>query len=179
LKPIETSLKGCYLINSTIHQDKRGSFVKTFHEDTFYDEGLETHFAEEYFSVSTQGVLRGMHFQIPPHDHSKLVYCVYGKVFDAVVDLRVSSSTYGKYDTTELDSETINVLYIPAGLAHGFYTISERAIMIYKVATMYSPEYDTGILWNSLEIPWPNENPIISDRDSQFIEFDQFKSPFN
>ena len=120
-----------------------------------------------------------MHFQIPPHDHSKLVYCVHGKVFDAVVDLRVSSSTYGKYDTTELDSETINVLYIPAGLAHGFYTISERAIMIYKVGTMYSSEYDTGILWNSLGIPWPDENPIISDRDNQFIEFDQFKSPFN
>jgi len=120
-----------------------------------------------------------MHFQIPPYDHSKIVYCVYGKVFDAVVDLRASSKTYGKYLTFELDSDEARMLYIPPGLAHGFYTISESSSMAYKVTALHSSKHDTGILWNSLGIPWPNENPIISERDGKLIKFKNFNSPFN
>ena len=99
-------------------------------------------------------------------------------MFDAVVDLRKNSETYGKYETFELDAKKGIVLYMPPGMAHGFYVLSERAIMVYKASTVYSPEHDTGILWNSIGILWPDDNPIISERDSQFIEFRQLKSPF-
>lgn len=171
-------IPGCYEIKPEIIDDDRGQFVKIFHKDFYVQNHLENNYSEEYYSISNRGVLRGLHFQIPPHEHVKLVYCVEGCVFDAVVDLRKNSTTYGKYETFELSSKKANMLYIPPGLAHGFYVLSERAIMVYKISTVYSPKHDTGILWNSANIPWPDKNPVISKRDSQFIEFDQFQSPF-
>lgn len=107
-----------------------------------------------------------------------MVYCVYGKVFDVVVDLRVGSPTFGEFETFELSAEKANMIYIPRGLAHGFYVLSEHAIMMYKVSTVYSPEHDTGILWNSVGIPLRDENPFISKRDSEFLPLKDFKSPF-
>jgi len=176
---LPTSIEGCSVIHTKMIIDRRGSFVKTFHKNVFSGLGLETSFSEEFYSVSKRGVLRGLHFQVPPQECVKLVYCVEGCVFDAVVDLRKNSRTYGKYEVFELDAEKANMLYIPPGLAHGFYVLSEQAIMVYKVSTVYSPEHDTGILWNSVGIPWPDNTPIISERDNRFIEFKQFKSPFN
>ena len=175
---IPTSLESCFSIHPKILEDGRGRFVKTFHKEIFLELGLQTFFPEEYYSVSSKGVLRGLHFQLPPQECAKLVYCVQGCVFDAVLDLRRSLPTFGEYYTLELDADKANMLYIPPGLAHGFYVLSERATMVYKVSTVYSPKHDTGILWNSVEIPWPDKNPIISARDSKFIEFDQFQSPF-
>ena len=174
----QTEILGCFEIIPKVLKDERGTFVKTFHQDIFKANGLETHFAEEYYSFSHKRVLRGLHFQLPPMDHVKLVYCIFGKVLDAVVDLRVGSPTYGKFEIFELSSEKANMIYIPKGLAHGFYVESENAIMMYKVTTVYSPEHDTGILWNSVDIPWPDEKPIISQRDSQFQTFADFQSPF-
>jgi len=174
----QTKIPGCFEIIPKILKDERGRFVKTFHEGAFKANRLETHFAEEYYSFSHKRVLRGLHFQLPPMDHVKLVYCVSGKVLDAVVDLRVGSPTYGNFETFEVSAERANIVYIPKGLAHGFYVQSENAIMMYKVTTVYSPEHDTGILWNSVDIPWPDEKPIISQRDSQLIRFADFKSPF-
>lgn len=174
-----TGIPGCFEVRPKIFKDERGLFVKTFHHELFVANGLETRFAEEYYSFSRQGVLRGMHFQLPPHDHIKLVYCVSGEVVDVVVDLRVGSPTYGKYETIVLSAQNANMLYIPAGLAHGFYVTSESATMMYKVTTVYSPEHDAGILWNSLDIPWPAAHPIVSDRDSGFAPFSDFKSPFS
>jgi len=174
----QTEIPGCFEIFPKVFRDERGVFVKTFHEDVLRERGLETRFAEEYYSFSHKRVLRGLHFQLPPKDHVKLVYCVSGKVLDAVVDLRVGSPTYGEFETFELSSEKANMIYIPKGLAHGFYVLSESAIMMYKVTTVYSPEHDTGILWNSVGIPWPDLNPIISKRDSEFKSFRDFKSPF-
>ena len=174
----QTKISECVELWPKVIRDKRGLFVKTFHDDVFKKNGLETHFVEEYYSFSHKRVLRGLHFQLPPMDHVKLVYCVFGKVLDVVVDLRVGSPTYGDFETIELSAENANMVYIPKGLAHGFYVISESAIMMYKVTTVYSPEYDTGILWNSANIPWPDESPIISKRDSEFIAFKNFKSQF-
>ncbi len=175
---VETQIPGCYEIFPLMRKDERGHFVKTFHQDTFIHYGLETQYAEEYYSYSQQNVLRGLHFQLPPQDHTKLVYCVSGEVMDAVVDLRIGSPTYGKFETFNVNAEKANIIYIPAGLAHGFYVISKSAILMYKVTTIYSPKYDSGIRWNSVGIPWPEKAPLLSKRDRDFDLFDNFKSPF-
>jgi dTDP-4-dehydrorhamnose 3,5-epimerase len=173
-----TQIPGCYQLTPTVFQDQRGSFVKTFHEQVFAEHHLQTNFAEEYYSVSHQGVLRGLHFQLPPQAHTKLVYCVQGQVMDVVVDLRVGSPTYLQTEIFDLSAEKANLIYIPAGLAHGFYVTSAIAIMIYKVTTVYSAADDTGILWNSAGIAWTDPNPIVSQRDSELQPLSDFKSPF-
>lgn len=176
---IKTTIPGCFEIRPAVIEDERGRFIKILHRDFYIRNKMEYNYPEEYYTISRQGVLRGLHFQIPPHEHVKLVYCIVGCAFDAVVDLRKNSPTYGKYETFELEADKENILYIPSGLAHGFYVLSERAIMVYKVSTVYSPEHDTGILWNSVGIPWPDKNPILSERDSQFLTLKLFKSPFD
>lgn len=175
---IKTKIPNCYQLQPKKIEDNRGCFVKTFHENIFQDLGLDTNFTEEYYSFSYQNVIRGLHFQLPPHDHTKIVYCVQGVVKDVVVDLRVNSPTYGQFEIFDLTAEKANLIYIPSGLAHGFSVISETAIMMYKVSKIYSPNEDTGILWNSLSIPWGCDNPIISQRDQNFISFSDFTSPF-
>lgn len=174
----ESNVAGCFELLPKIIHDNRGTFVKTFHVDIFAEMGLQTKWAEEYYSVSQKKVLRGLHFQLPPHDHEKLVYCVAGKVLDVVVDLRRGSPTYGRYTTFELCSETANMIYIPRGLAHGFYTMSGPATMMYKVSTVYNSNHDSGILWSSAQIPWPVENPIMSKRDTEFPPLSSFDTPF-
>lgn len=173
-----TSISGCYEINPTVYRDERGSFIKTYHQDVFTDNRLATNFAEEYYSISRKGVLRGLHFQTPPKDHIKLVYCTMGQVLDVVVDLRKGSSTYGHFEMFDLSAEKANMIYIPKGLAHGFYVLSEQAILIYKVTTTYCSQHDSGILWNSVGISWPIKNPIMSARDTSFEPLDAFISPF-
>jgi dTDP-4-dehydrorhamnose 3,5-epimerase len=176
---INTSkIPDCYELQPAILKDERGSFVKTFHENVFKNYQLETHFPEEYYSVSVKNVLRGLHFQRPPQEHTKLVYCVQGQVLDVVLDLRLGSPTYGQFATFEVSAEKANLIYISTGLAHGFYVTSEQAIMIYKVSTVYSPNEDAGILWNSLSIPWGSDNPILSKRDQSFVAFSEFQTPF-
>jgi len=175
---IKTQIPDCYQLQPKKFDDNRGSFVKTFHQDIFKDLGLETDFAEEYYSISYQNVIRGLHFQLPPHEHTKIVYCVQGSVEDIVVDLRVNSPTYGKFEMFDLSAETANLIYIPIGLAHGFYVTSSTAIMVYKVSTVYAPDCDRGILWNSVDIPWMSDTPIISKRDSEFPKLAVFDSPF-
>lgn len=174
----KTRIPGCYEITPLIFKDERGIFVKTFHQEVFAQNRLETHYAEEYYSSSHQDVLRGLHFQIPPKDHTKLVYCIAGEVIDAVVDLRIGSPTYGEFETFKLNAEKGNMIYIPPGLAHGFYVVSQNAILLYKVTTVYSPEHDSGIHWNSVGIPWPGDDPIISKRDSEFVALSDYVSPF-
>ena len=173
-----TEIPGCYEIQPRVVDDARGRFVKVFHRHAFAELGLEVDFAEEYYSVSRQRVIRGMHFQTPPIDHAKMVYCVHGEVFDAVIDLRLGSPTYQQTATFNLSAEQGNYIYIPKGLAHGFCVTSDSATLVYKVSTVYSPEHDAGILWSSVGITWPTENPVMSDRDREFISLSDFKSPF-
>lgn len=173
-----TSIVGCYVIQPKLVHDERGRFVKTFRKDIFSQQSVETIFFEDVYSISKKGVLRGLHFQIPPYETVRLAYCIDGSVFDAVVDLRKQSPTYGQYETFELSADNGNMLYIPIGLAHGFYVLSERAIMGYKISSPYSFEHDAGIVWNSVGIPWPVDNPIMSSRDRKFLDFDEFNSPF-
>jgi dTDP-4-dehydrorhamnose 3,5-epimerase len=175
---LPSAIHGCYELRPKVAEDVRGRFVKVFHEPTFASHGLETHFPEEYYSVSTQGVIRGMHFQLPPHDHVKLVYVVQGAIFDVVLDLRVGSPTYGCTASFELDAQIANMAYVPKGLAHGFCVRSSSAIAIYRVSTVYSPEHDVGVLWNSIPASWPTKHPILSERDQTFPVLDSIKSPF-
>ncbi|UTG92333.1 dTDP-4-dehydrorhamnose 3,5-epimerase [Geobacter sulfurreducens] len=174
----ETAIPGCYEIIPKVFRDERGSFVKTFHHDTFAEHGLATDWKEEFYSISRKGVLRGLHFQLPPHDHAKLVYCTDGEVFDAVVDLRKESPTFGCCTTKELKSSTGNMLYIPSGLAHGFYVLSSSATLVYKTSSIHAPSHDTGIRWNSAGIPWPDNTPIVSERDRNLAPFEVVASPF-
>ncbi len=173
-----TPLDGCVELQPIVRGDCRGAFVKTYHVEAFTDLGLPTVYREEYHSVSVKNVLRGLHFQMPPFDCGKLVYVAYGKVWDVAVDLRCNSSTYGQYYKVILDAEKANMLYIPKGFAHGFYTLSDQAVMMYKVTEVYSAKHDTGILWNSVGIDWPCQEPIVSERDSNFISWSDFVSPF-
>jgi dTDP-4-dehydrorhamnose 3,5-epimerase len=173
-----TSLPGCFEIFPQVHHDDRGLFVKTFHFEEFSEIGLQVQWTEEYYSISRQNVLRGLHFQLPPHDHEKLVYCVEGEVFDAVVDLRGGSPTFGQHALFRLSSDQGNMLYIPRGMAHGFYSLNERTTMMYKVSTVYSPTHDTGILWSSARIPWPTQQPVLSCRDANLPPLAEFISPF-
>lgn len=175
----QTSIPGCFQIFPQIIRDNRGSFIKTFHKDVFASNDLITEFAEEYYSVSRRGVLRGMHFQTPPHEHFKVVYCLAGKVLDAIVDLRMGSPTYQQYATFELSAEIGNILYIAPGMAHGFYAMTNEATLQYKVTSIYNPDFDRGIRWDSAGIPWLNSAPIISDRDSFFPAMADFDSPFS
>lgn len=173
-----TTIPECYEIIPNAFHDNRGSFVKIFHQEIFRGHQLNTEFAEEYYSISHQNVLRGLHFQLPPMDHIKMVFCLLGHVIDVVVDLRMGSPTYGKYETFELSADKANIIYIPKGLAHGFYVTSQTAILMYKVSTVYQRELDTGIHWNSAGIPWPTQNPIVSTRDQEFQSLSEFESPF-
>jgi len=176
IKP--SNLTGCFEIQPKVFDDARGRFVKVFHEQTFAALGMETNFTEEYYSISHKNVIRGLHFQLPPMDHVKMVYCVQGDVLDAVVDLRVGSPTYGQYALFELNANKANSIYIPKGMAHGFCARSDQSVMVYKVSTIYSPAHDAGVLWNSVGIQWPTNEAILSDRDNGFPSFDKFVSPF-
>lgn len=174
----ETQLPGCLEIVPTKFQDQRGSFVKTFHAELFAKHGLATDFREQYYSVSARGSLRGMHFQIPPHDHDKLVYCIDGEVLDVVLDLRKGSPSFGAATSLNLSSEKANMVYVPRGLAHGFYVLSAHATMVYNVTSCHSPDHDSGIHWRSVPVSWPSDAPVVSDRDSLHPTLEDFASPF-
>lgn len=173
-----SKLDGCFELQPNVFGDTRGRFVKVFHSQEFAARGLEMNFSEEYYSISNKNVIRGMHFQLPPNDHIKMVYCTAGRVMDVVVDLRKKSPTYKEYVVFELSEEKANMVYIPKGMAHGFCVLSDQATMIYKVSTVYAPAYDSGIRWDSLGIDWPIADPVMSSRDQEFLPLDKFESPF-
>lgn len=179
MKIIKTKIKGCYNIEPIVHLDSRGSLVKIFQEEQFRQHNLLTSFEEEFYSVSRQGVLRGLHFQSPPAAYTKIVCCIFGEVFDAIVDLRNGSPTYGQYETFILNTESNHMLYLPPGVAHGFYVLSASAIILYKTSVLHSPKSDGGVHWDSAGIPWPNKPLVVSNRDAQLPALKDFKSPFN
>lgn len=175
-----TPVPGLLVIRPRASADVRGTFAKTFLAEDFSAYGLATTFAEEYHTVSKRGVVRGMHFQTPPYDHDKMVFCVHGRVLDVVLDLRVGSPTYGRVASFDLSGPDGHGLYIPQGCAHGFAALSDDAVMTYKVTTAYAPEHDAGILWSSVPgFEWPVAEPTVSDRDAAFQPFDAFVSPFS
>jgi dTDP-4-dehydrorhamnose 3,5-epimerase len=176
---IHSALEGCFEIIPPTYHDERGRLVKIFNSSTFDKFGIESNFVESFYTVSGSRVLRGMHFQLPPSDHAKLVYCISGAVMDVGVDLRKNSPTFGNYASFEINNKLSNAVYLPRGVAHGFYVREAPAIVVYAVTSHYDPERDSGISWNSFGMTWPDINPVISKRDAQLIPFNSFKSPFS
>ena len=174
----ELSISGCFEILPVIFHDIRGLFVKTFQQSIFTQNHLELPIVEDYYSMSNINVLRGLHFQAPPMDQVKLVYCVQGKILDVFLDIRVGSPTFAQYGCIELDSKVANMVYLPRGICHGFYVLEGPAVMVYKVSTAYSEEHDQGILWSSANINWLAIDPIISIRDANLPLLKDFVSPF-
>ncbi|MCT4597806.1 MAG: dTDP-4-dehydrorhamnose 3,5-epimerase [Vallitalea sp.] len=177
---IKTQLQGVYVIENFHSKDNRGSFTKTYNADSFKENNLCTQFHESYYSVSNKDVIRGMHFQLPPYEHEKLVYVAKGEIIDVILDIRKSSDTYGKYLQVILSDKNHMSVYIPKGLAHGFRSNINNTITVYNVSTVYNKEKDCGIKYNSFGYDWNIEKPIISTRDSSFINFVEFKkeNPF-
>lgn len=178
MKIIKTPFEGLYILETINFQDNRGGFQKLFNYDFFKKNNLDSDFKEFYYSVNKLNVIRGMHFQIPPFDHAKLVYVSKGKIKDVVVDLRKKSKTYGQCFSTELDESKAQYLYIPKGFAHGFLTLEEGSIVNYAQTSCYSKEYDSGIDAFSISYNWQIENAIRSGRDLNFETLQNFKSPF-
>jgi len=173
----ELAIPGVFLINNFNATDNRGVFVKTFNKNLFEQIGFNGNFTESYYSTSEKNVIRGMHFQLPPHEHEKLVYVTDGVIVDVVLDLRIKSPTYGKSISVELEAFGKSI-FIPKGCAHGFLAKSDNATVVYNVTTVYNKEADMGILWNSFNFEWGILNPILSVRDNSFEAFTNFKSPF-
>lgn len=172
-------LEGTYLVHGYRMADERGWFWKTYQDMEFKKLGLDFECRETFFSMSSAGVLRGMHFQLPPKAHAKLVTCLSGGVFDVLLDMRNTSSSYGKAISLELNGESDVSVFVPPGLAHGFYVMAEHALMCYQTSVPYDPDSDSGVLWSSVAIEWPvNEKPVLSKRDQEFISWGSCDSPF-
>jgi dTDP-4-dehydrorhamnose 3,5-epimerase len=166
------------LIQQPRFNDHRGSFIKTFHHSSLQAFGIDFELRESFYSTSAQHVIRGMHFQVPPMDHAKIVFCTDGAILDVAVDLRKQSPTYGQYVTAELSADNHRALYIPKGFAHGFLSLTGSSTAFYLVSSEHSPEHDRGILFNSFGLDWQVANPILSARDLAFPSLADFDSPF-
>ena len=175
---IKTGFYGLYIVKNIISTDDRGKFIKRYNKEEFERNGIFFNLEEQYFSVSKKDVIRGMHFQAPPYDHSKLVYVINGSIVDVVVDLRKNSPTYGKCFEQVLTSKENTSLFISSGFAHGFKALEDDTLMMYNVSSKYNKDSDMGIKWNSIDYDWGIKNPIISKRDSEFLSFQDFNSPF-
>ncbi len=175
---VPTELPGLQLIRPRIFRDARGSFVKTFQRDAFRELGLDFEPREEFFSSSSIGVLRGMHFQLPPVAHAKLVYCIAGRVLDVVLDLRKNSPAFGRSCARELNAASREMFFIPIGFAHGFLALEDNATMVYQTSTVHSPAHDAGVRWDSFGFDWPAKFPVLSERDKKFPALRDFSSPF-
>ncbi len=175
---IESGIPGLFRFKPAISKDFRGEFVKYYHARFFEEHGLETNFGEVYYSVSNRHVLRGLHFQVPPADLTKIVVCMRGKITDIVIDIRVSSPTYGECRTFNLNDQEEMALYVPSGMAHGFYVESPDTLVHYLVSKVYDPILEKGIHWRSAESCLPDIQPIVSVRDESAPMLHMFDSPF-
>ncbi len=166
---IPLELPGLVLIRPKIHEDGRGFFYESYSADTFAKNGIKDVFVQDNHSRSSKGVLRGLHYQMPPKAQTKLVRIVRGSVLDVVVDIRKNSKTFGKHLVVPLNAETKEMLYVPVGFAHGYCTMEDGTELLYKVTDFYSPQHERGIIWNdpALGIKWPDFDFIISEKDKR------------
>ena len=172
MKIIETEIQGLFIIEPDVYGDSRGYFFESFNKKRFEEQtGINVDFVQDNESRSTYGVVRGLHFQRPPHAQAKLVRVVSGRVLDVAVDLREGSPTYGKHVAVELSGENHRQVFIPKGFAHGFSVLSEDAVFQYKCDNYYHPESEGAVAWNDpdLAIDWrvPEEDVILSTKDAR------------
>lgn len=174
----DTIVPGCLEIETPCSSDQRGSFAKPFSWTAFSDAGFELTVSEIFHSTSRRGVVRGLHFQLPPRDLMKLVWCVRGQVLDVVVDLRAGSPAYASHHAVELHGNDGTAVLVPQGCAHGFQALSEEAIVGYAVTESFDSSCDAGVHWASAGIVWPLEDTVVSDRDSALPDLAAFDTPF-
>jgi dTDP-4-dehydrorhamnose 3,5-epimerase len=167
---------GVRIIHGVSVTDPRGRFCKAL-TGAFFG-GKPPRFEELFWSESRRGVVRGFHLQMPPAAHDKMVFCVSGRVFDVVLDVRADSPSYGKPESFELVGGNGVSLFIPAGVAHAFQALSDKAILGYLTTTAHSPAHDSGVHWASVGVHWPITPRLVSERDQAMPRFDDFESPF-
>lgn len=182
MEVIKTAIEGVVIIEPQVFKDARGYFFESFSQREFDEKVRPIKFVQDNESMSSYGVMRGLHFQAPPFAQSKLVRCVKGRVLDVAVDIRKGSPTYGQHVAVELTEENHRQLFIPRGFAHGFVVLSETALFQYKCDNFYAPQADGGISITdtTLGIDWhiPIENAILSEKDLKHPSFNNFNSPF-
>lgn len=180
---IKTKLDGVVIIEPKIFGDNRGYFFESFSQREFEEKVRKINFVQDNESMSSYGVMRGLHFQRPPYTQSKLVRCVKGRVLDVAVDIRKGSPTYGQHVAVELTEDNHRQFFVPRGFAHGFAVLSETAVFQYKCDNFYAPQSDGGIsiVDESLGIDWriPVEKAILSDKDTHHECLKDFDSPFD
>jgi dTDP-4-dehydrorhamnose 3,5-epimerase len=176
MKATPLKIPDIVLIEPKVFGDERGYFFESFNQAAFNQAiGYEVQFVQDNHSKSQKGVLRGLHYQLPPKAQGKLVRAVQGEVFDVAVDIRKDSPTFGQWVGVILSAENKRQLWIPAGFAHGFITLSESAELLYKTTDYYAPEYERCIAWNDPEIGinWPlDQTPVLSDKDQQGVSLE-------
>ena len=172
-----TFIEGLMILHLKKMGDNRGSFIKIYNEDFYKQTNLRTDFKESYFSVSHKNVIRGMHFQIPPAEHVKLVFVNKGSIVDVVLDIRKESKTFRQFFFTIINDDSPKLVYIPVGCAHGFLSLQDNTIVSYIQTSTYNADCDKGILYNSFGMDWETDDPVISGRDLLFPKLANFDSP--
>ena len=183
MEVIKTDIEGLVIIEPKVFKDARGYFFESFSQREFEEKVRKVNFVQDNESMSSYGVMRGLHFQRPPYTQSKLVRCVKGRVLDVAVDIRKGSPTYGKHVAVELSEDNHRQFFVPRGFAHGFAVLSDTAIFQYKCDNFYAPQADGGISIkdDSLGIDWqiPMEQALLSDKDINHLCLKDFDSPFD
>lgn len=174
-----TPIPDLIIIHSQLFGDERGFFLESYKRSDFGDHGITAEFHQDNHSMSSRGVLRGLHFQRSPMDQAKLVRVVCGAVWDVAVDLRPNSETFKKWFGTELSGENGHIVYIPSGFAHGFVTLEDKTHFLYKCTVEYSPEHESGIRYDDPEIgvSWPISDVVVSDRDMKWPLLSEYEQP--
>lgn len=170
----ETSLKGAFVIEPERLEDERGFFARTWCVREFEDHGLNPRVVQCNVSYNKKkGTLRGMHFQVAPHEEAKLVRCTMGAIYDVIIDLRPGSPTYAKQVAVVLSAQNRRMLFVPEGFAHGFQTLEDHAEVFYQMSEIYVPECARGVRWDDpvFGIQWPEDDRIISERDQRYSDF--------
>jgi dTDP-4-dehydrorhamnose 3,5-epimerase len=180
LEVINTPLDGLILIKPKVYYDNRGYFFESYNREQWEETGIDVDFVQDNQSLSNKNALRGLHFQRPPYSQAKLVRVVQGSALDVMVDLRKNSPTYGKHFAVELSGKNHYQLFIPEGFAHGFLTLEDNTIFVYKCSNYYNAASEDGLMWNDpqLNIDWGIGLPIISAKDQHYKPFQEFLSPF-
>lgn len=183
MEVIKTDIEGVVILEPRVFSDARGYFFESFSQREFEEKVRKINFVQDNESMSSYGVMRGLHFQRPPYTQSKIVRCVKGRVLDVAVDIRKGSPTYGKHVAVEISEENHRQIFIPRGFAHGFAVLSETAVFQYKCDNFYAPQADGGIsiMDRSLGIDWqiPLEKAILSEKDTKHEQLKDFDSPFD
>ena len=181
MKITNTNIEGLVIIEPKVFVDDRGYFFESWNSQSFKDNDINENFVQDNQSLSSKGILRGLHFQNPPYAQSKLVRVIKGSVLDVAVDIRLNSPTYGHHFSVVLSEQNFKSFFIPKGFAHGFITLEDNTIFAYKCSDAYNKGYEGSLAWDDsdLNIDWQISSPIVSSKDRNSQMFKDFKSQFN